>query len=506
MVKYVLSVWPQDKYRCAIYDNVPKHKRAKDILKANPGAKGAINLALFAMVNYPAQGVKVYDHQADVKIAGKWEYGPRWLDVIGICIDKNGYAYVGKARDAVDQNGAHEYAACKTVNYLNGKLETKPSTATNGLTYYAFKADGTILTLLVSKDNPVFPATAVQILRNAGAVTILEYDGSWSSQGAGPGFEINPSQQRTCRTWLLFYPRTPQKEEPPMGTIMTKHGSYLAGKTFKPSGVMVHATGTPEANAMAIRDSWNKPTNMIGTHGIIDESGTYDLLPTNIRTAHCGGSANNTHLSFEICEFAETRLLPVNWVPLYQGAKNMPTWAVKRWQEELRRRQFYTGLIDGSFGPATKSATERCQLNLGLATDGSVGKATLAKAAEDPKSLMRYPVEALDKRFQVLYNRAVELTAGWCKEFKLDPMLQVIDHAEGYALGLASNHADTGHWFPQHGKSMDDFRAAVKAAMKPTEDYRGEVKARFGFDDETVDYLAAYKYGPDLLRKLATHG
>ena len=167
MSKYELAVWPQDKYRFAIYDNVPRYKRAKDILKANPGAKGAINLALFAMVNYPAQGVKVYDHQADVKIAGKWEYGPRWLDVIGICIDKNGFAYAGKARDAVDQNGAHEYAACKTVNYLNDKLEIKPGNATNGLTYYALRADGTMLTLLVSKDNPVSPAIAVQILLKA---------------------------------------------------------------------------------------------------------------------------------------------------------------------------------------------------------------------------------------------------------------------------------------------------------------------------------------------------
>ena len=288
--------------------------------------------------------------------------------------------------------------------------------------------------------------------------------------------------------------------------LMTKNSSYTAGRTLQPSGVMAHATGTPGADAKALKANWDKPTNAVGTHAIIDETGVYQLLPNHIRAAHCGGKANNTHLSFEICEFVECRLLPVSWVTLAQGAKNMPAWAVKRWQEELRRRQFYTGLIDGSFGPATKSATERCQFNLGLATDGSVGKVTLAKAAEDPKSLMRYPVEALDKRFQVLYNRAVELTAAWCKEFKLDPLLQVIDHAEGYALGLASNHADTGHWFPQHGRSMDDFRAAVKAAMKPTEDYRGEVKARFGFDDETVDYLAAYKYGPDLLRKLATQG
>lgn len=35
-------------------------------------------------------------------------------------------------------------------------------------------------------------------------------------------------------------------------------------------------------------------------------------------------------------------------------------------------------------------------------------------------------------------------------------------------------------------------------------DYRQQVKARFGFEESTMDYLAAYKYGADLLRKLAT--
>ena len=35
-------------------------------------------------------------------------------------------------------------------------------------------------------------------------------------------------------------------------------------------------------------------------------------------------------------------------------------------------------------------------------------------------------------------------------------------------------------------------------------DYRQQVKARFGFEDKTLDYLAAYQFGADLLRKLAT--
>ena len=35
-------------------------------------------------------------------------------------------------------------------------------------------------------------------------------------------------------------------------------------------------------------------------------------------------------------------------------------------------------------------------------------------------------------------------------------------------------------------------------------DYREAVQKRFGFSAGTMDYLAAYQYGTDLLRKLAT--
>ena len=57
------------------------------------------------------------------------------------------------------------------------------------------------------------------------------------------------------------------------------------------------------------------------------------------------------------------------------------------------------------------------------------------------------------------------LAAHLCETYGLDPMTYVLDHSEGHALGIASNHADVGHWFPRHGKSMDDFRAAVKIAL-----------------------------------------
>lgn len=80
--------------------------------------------------------------------------------------------------------------------------------------------------------------------------------------------------------------------------------------------------------------------------------------------------------------------------------------------------------------------------------------------------------------FEAAYTEAVRLTATLCKEYGLDPLEDgvVIDHAEGYRRGLASNHADVGHWFGRFGRTMDDFRAAVAAEME-VDMTRAEVQA-----------------------------
>ena len=70
--------------------------------------------------------------------------------------------------------------------------------------------------------------------------------------------------------------------------------------------------------------------------------------------------------------------------------------------------------------------------------------------------------------FRAVYREAVELTAMLCRRFHLDPLAGgvVICHAEGHRLGVASNHGDVLHWFPQHGKTMDDFRADTARVMR----------------------------------------
>jgi hypothetical protein len=71
--------------------------------------------------------------------------------------------------------------------------------------------------------------------------------------------------------------------------------------------------------------------------------------------------------------------------------------------------------------------------------------------------------------FNAVYKEAVELCAMLCKQYGIKPEKPtLICHSEGHALGIASNHGDVMHWFPKHGKSMDTFRADVKAAMGGT--------------------------------------
>ena len=70
--------------------------------------------------------------------------------------------------------------------------------------------------------------------------------------------------------------------------------------------------------------------------------------------------------------------------------------------------------------------------------------------------------------FDRVYRMAMELTAELCRRFRLDPLAPgvVVDHAEGAALGIASNHADVDHWWSRFGTSMDDFRAGVAQLLQ----------------------------------------
>ncbi|MBR4855119.1 MAG: N-acetylmuramoyl-L-alanine amidase [Bacteroidaceae bacterium] len=195
--------------------------------------------------------------------------------------------------------------------------------------------------------------------------------------------------------------------------ILKENDCFKDGKKIVPKGVMVHSTGANNPNLrryVAPNDGiigepsmshWNQPGRNACVHAFIGKTAdgsiaTYQTLPWDMRGWHCGGYANNTHISFEICE------------------------------DNLKNEAY----------------------------------------------------------FSAVYQEAVELTAHLCRMFDLDPLAPgvVITHAEGNQMGWASNHGDVLHWFPKHGKTMDDFRRDVSRIME--EDTMTEARIREIIRDE----------------------
>lgn len=184
--------------------------------------------------------------------------------------------------------------------------------------------------------------------------------------------------------------------------IFTENACYKAGKKITPKGIIVHSTGAnnpnlkrfvgPDDGKLGVNqynNHWNtyQPGGRdVCVHAFIGKLAdgsiaTYQTLPWDHRGWHCGGSGNDTHIGFEICE---------------------------------------DGLTDPVY-------------------------------------------------FGKVYQEAVELCAYLCKQYKLTEA-DVLCHSEGYKKGIASNHNDVMHWFPKHGKNMDNFRADVKALLAKKEE------------------------------------
>ena len=68
---------------------------------------------------------------------------------------------------------------------------------------------------------------------------------------------------------------------------------------------MVHSTACPGVPAKNFLKSWNsyRPNEkQVCVHAFIDNTGIYQTLPFAMKGWHAGGSANSTHIGFEICE------------------------------------------------------------------------------------------------------------------------------------------------------------------------------------------------------------
>lgn len=105
--------------------------------------------------------------------------------------------------------------------------------------------------------------------------------------------------------------------------ILTENDCYKSGKTIDVKGIMVHSTGAnnpnlsryvgPDDGLLGINkynNHWNTATpggRQVCVHAFIGKLSdgtiaTYQTLPWNHRGWHGGGSSNNTHIGFEICE------------------------------------------------------------------------------------------------------------------------------------------------------------------------------------------------------------
>lgn len=104
---------------------------------------------------------------------------------------------------------------------------------------------------------------------------------------------------------------------------LTRNDCYRAGRTIRPQGVMVHSTGANNPSVARYvpgddvigrnqyGNDWDRPGLEKCVHAFVGKFadggvGTVQTLPWNRRGWHCGrgknGSANDTHISFEICE------------------------------------------------------------------------------------------------------------------------------------------------------------------------------------------------------------
>ena len=223
--------------------------------------------------------------------------------------------------------------------------------------------------------------------------------------------------------------------------LLTQNDCYRAGRTIKPKGIMVHSLGVAQPDPEVFIRSWDRPGVEVAVHAIVGAESITQLLPWHWRGWHAGTGTSG------------------------QSANN------------------------------THISFECCE-PAGHTYQGG--------------TMIGYDAPANDGYFRAVYRNAVELAAYLCKMYKLDPLADgaLICHSEGYRRGVASNHADVMHWWPKHGKDMDTFRAEVAAAVKgeagmTVEEAKRVLKAKAGLSDTTITYLYNYRWGDDLLLKLA---
>ncbi|OUQ16682.1 hypothetical protein B5E80_18910 [Flavonifractor sp. An135] len=400
-----------------------------------------------AILNLAYFHLTTYAHQAALMIAGKWVHEVNWHEY-GICIDQGGALTVGTELEAV-----YDYAiGCPPV-VINGVDKGKGEGGRNGWTYTGVKPDGTVVALLCSKDTPEYTATLEAALRARGCTSIIRWDGSWSSQGTlGPGKSVTPSQRRICRSWLLIYERagaeTPEDKE----ENMSKYTVCL-----DPGHGPGTVNGSPDGSYKEHEFAWDmygrisKLLEARGVHTICTR--TEDTKPSLTERAGVANRAGAT------C-----------FVSLHSNAAGPGGWY------DADGLEIYT-----SAGPET--AERNVLAGHLLEAFGAAGVALRANAAKHEM----YTVLAETDMPAVLIEYGFHTS-------KTDVPLLL---SGGYRDKLAAATADgVCKWLGVSWADGDEPPAG--------ETDRTIVQRRFGFADETMDYLCKYQYADALLERLAT--
>ena len=186
--------------------------------------------------------------------------------------------------------------------------------------------------------------------------------------------------------------------------ILTNNACYKAGRTITPQGIMAHSTG---ANNPWLRRYVGPDDGLLG------------------RNRHNNHWNQDRPEGRQVCVHAFIGKLADGSIATYQ---TLP-WNHRGWH----------------CGRGLRGSGNDTHISFEICEDGLTDKSY----------------------FNAVYKEAAELCAFLCNEYTLDPMADgiIIGHYEGHRRGIASNHADPGHWFPRHGKSMDTFRAEVKRLL-----------------------------------------
>lgn len=133
--------------------------------------------------------------------------------------------------------------------------------------------------------------------------------------------------------------------------IFTENACYKAGRKITVKGIMVHSTGAnnpwlkryvgPDDGLLGknqYNNHWNQAMDrQVCVHGFIGKLAdgtiaTYQTLPWDHRGWHAGGTANNTHIGFEICEDGLTD--STYFKKVYQEAVELCAYLCKLYADE----------------------------------------------------------------------------------------------------------------------------------------------------------------------------